>query len=68
MLRNTGRVVAVKVEADGDLHIALADANGEARLGLGLYDGFHDPLHNRETKPINTAGKRQRFWLWSART
>jgi hypothetical protein len=25
----TGRVVAVKVEADGDLHIALADANGD---------------------------------------
>jgi hypothetical protein len=25
----TGRVVAVKVEADGDLHIALADATGD---------------------------------------
>jgi hypothetical protein len=40
LLRKTGRVVAVKVETDGDLHIALADANGEARLALGLYDGF----------------------------
>ena len=25
----TGRVVALKVEADGDLHIALQDATGE---------------------------------------
>ena len=25
----TGRVVAVKVEADGDLHIALSDATGD---------------------------------------
>jgi hypothetical protein len=25
----TGRVVAVKVEADGDLHIALQDASGD---------------------------------------
>jgi hypothetical protein len=28
----TGRVVAVKVEADGDLHIALADAPPFGRL------------------------------------
>jgi hypothetical protein len=27
----TGRVVAVKVEADGDLHIALSDATGDKR-------------------------------------
>jgi hypothetical protein len=27
----TGRVVAVKVEADGDLHIALSDATGDTR-------------------------------------
>jgi hypothetical protein len=25
----TGRVVAVKVEADGDLHLALQDATGD---------------------------------------
>ena len=28
----TGRVVAVKVEADGDLHIALSDATGDKEL------------------------------------
>ena len=28
----TGRVVAVKVEADGDLHIALSDATGDKQL------------------------------------
>ena len=28
-LRVSGRVVAVKVEADGDLHIALSDATGD---------------------------------------
>jgi hypothetical protein len=27
----TGRVVAVKVEADGDLHIALSDATGDKK-------------------------------------
>jgi hypothetical protein len=27
----SGRVVAVKVEADGDLHIALTDATGDKR-------------------------------------
>jgi hypothetical protein len=29
----TGRVVALKVEADGDLHIALQDATGD-KLGI----------------------------------
>ena len=29
----TGRVVAVRVEADGDLHIALQDATGD-KLGI----------------------------------
>ena len=30
----TGRVVAVKVEADGDLHIALSDATGDKQKRL----------------------------------
>ena len=30
----TGRVVAVKVEADGDLHIELSDATGDNRESL----------------------------------
>jgi hypothetical protein len=32
----TGRVIAVKVEADGDLHIALADATGDINRELSL--------------------------------
>ena len=47
----TGRVLAVKVEADGDLHIALQDATGEKpgivvresairRVGAG-HGGYH---------------------------
>jgi hypothetical protein len=31
----TGRVVAVKVEADGDLHLALQDASGD-KAGISL--------------------------------
>jgi hypothetical protein len=32
----TGRVVDVKVEADGDLHIALSDATGDKKGNCGL--------------------------------
>jgi hypothetical protein len=32
----TGRVIAVKVEADGDLHIALRDATGDKKGNCGL--------------------------------
>ena len=34
----TGRVVAVKVEADGDLHLALSDATG-AKPGVIVVEG-----------------------------
>jgi hypothetical protein len=33
----TGRVVAVKVEADGDLHIALTDATGD-KPGIVVFE------------------------------
>jgi hypothetical protein len=32
----TGRVIDVKVEADGDLHIALSDATGDKKGNCGL--------------------------------
>jgi hypothetical protein len=32
----TGRVVAVKVEMDGDLHVALADATGDSRVSSSV--------------------------------
>ena len=38
----TGRVVALKVEADGDLHIALNDATGD-KLGIVIVEGPEKP-------------------------
>jgi len=47
----TGRVIAVKVEADGDLHIALQDATGD-RPGIVVAEvpakpGWLDRLKDR---------------------
>jgi len=37
----TGRVVAVKVEADGDLHLALQDATGDKPGIVGVME-YHE--------------------------